>query len=587
LKKEGQQFVGSVFPLSSTGSKIGLFFSQLAKHTDLAVALSPLWDRWIPQYLLGKKQSIRDNAQALITSLFTIPETQFKKELQHVFHVLIDNSGTVEKTLRKYTSSDCDVRMELVPVKTYFGILHWITSAGSFQSELIEAFPRLMQIMETAARCLHRPLAEAILSFFLESIGPNIFDNYSVPKFFDIIAMVSSTSFIQRFLPFVPREETAKLVQSSAFQLLVQNGFSSSDFADFVFKCLDACDWKLIAQAIWSHDVVAKNLRGFHLSYVRTSWRIIKKVPDSANAFYENSVYEAVWREGIPSNAVHVQCLKLLGIFNHSFARLKKDGKRFLSFTPMRKKLADFYKKHGFSMTDFLRKAVSPRQSSGGTGRSGYFHFIFSMAFLDDKLMTELQQALFDVDKRGTISQCEGLAKMMCKLAADYPIPKACRCLLNEFECLDDSQFGCIGVMCDAFMKIGRENRPILEEFKQKLAVKVRKSGTAAMFTDKVGIFVLECCSQDEAQVMFNAAKDLIARELRNGRRIRAPDIPKMRDRVLRAIAFFKVVADKFGFAETTVTVPEADVRAIVNELQAESPEAAVEIMEFCEPAAG
>jgi hypothetical protein len=479
--------------------------------------------------------------------------------------------------------------MEHVPVKTYFGILPWITRAGSFQSELIEAFPKFMQIMDTASHCHHRPLAEVVLSFFLDCIGPAIFDNYSVSKFFDIIGIVSPVHFILPFLPFIPHEEIPKFVQSSSFQVLVQNRFSSSEFADFVVKCLDACDWKLVAQAIWSHDVVAKNLRNVHLSYVRTSWRIIKKCPDSAKIFYENSVYEAAWKEVAFSSVVHLQCLKLLGIFNQSFAQLKKCDKKFLSFTPARKKLADFYKKHGFSMTNYLKKAASSRPPQSRIGRSGFFHFIFSMAILDDKQMTELQLEVFDVNKSGMIGpseQYQGFAKMICKLAVAAPTSNACRCLLNEFERLDGSQFRCIGVMCGALMEIAKQNPLILEEFKQKLVLKVNQAGTAPMFNDKMAHFVSNCCSEGEAQIMIGAAKDVIARELRNAKMNQRVDITEMRDRVMRAIAFVKAVADKFGFADIRPTVPDADMTAVVNQLQTESPEAAVEIMEFCGPAA-
>jgi hypothetical protein len=343
---------------------------------------------------------------------------------------------------------------------------------------------------------------------------------------------------------------------------LLPIGFAGPEFGDFLIKSFDASDWMAIMQRLWSPELLNKNAKTPSVYYIRTSWKFIQRVPEAAVHFYNKNMYRLFWDRIMRTMTADVPCLKLLGIFNQQYATYKKGDKRTING---RKKLADFYRKNGFSVVEFLKRSKT-KGAHARLGRSGYFHFLWSMISVDERCLKEYQNAVFDQGATGWISSCDpckGMAKLLCQLAVADPIPNAIRFLLGEFDTFRFNQYPCVGRFCKAFLAIGKQKTSALDDFRPALIKKVTDAAVPSILGDGMAKLVVECFTQQEAEKIMNTGRILIAQDLQRGRGVNQDEVRKYRERVMKGIRFVDAIAQKFQFPLTQMNVCPEDIYAL------------------------
>jgi hypothetical protein len=240
-------------------------------------------------------------------------------------------------------------------------------------------------IFETMGNCPGEFFANASYSDFL--CGFNNF-GYTPGVNYSVLAL----------LQFMPPNGIVHFVRSELFRLLCGKLFSEAlgigaEFQRFLLRNLTNGCLKSAMASLWDSGVFRVCAFESSLLYFQTTWRLLKKFPESSNYFYSMKCHSFLWTSIFERDKEITSpklFLRVLAQFNSGYVRLNSNARTWLG-APVTKRLADFYGKT--LKWDFFFDLLM-KDGALANGESGACRFLLSLTALCHELAEEILKRL-------------------------------------------------------------------------------------------------------------------------------------------------------------------------------------------------
>jgi hypothetical protein len=203
---------------------------------------------------------------------------------------------------------------------------------------------------------------------------------------------------VLRLLQFIPPNGLVHFVRSEVFWKLCRELFSeesgiSANFQRFLLQNLTNECLKDGMEKLWDSDVFRPYTTQYSSAYLQTTWKLLKKLPESSNYFYSmgcpNSLWKLIFERDAPI-AGRKLVLRVLAQFNSEYVRLNSNAKTWYG-KPVTKRLLEFYQKK-LKLDFFFGLLV--QDGNLASGESGVCRFLLSLTTLRHELAEEMLELL-------------------------------------------------------------------------------------------------------------------------------------------------------------------------------------------------
>jgi hypothetical protein len=507
---------------------------------------------------------------------------------------LIEQRGKMEEIAVKNAAESCS--SEFIPTKQYFAVLNWAVVTGGFQRD---CFPFASDFVATFRRLCESGSRFAVgdcFSFIFEVARVDCDEFFaSRPVFAKFIASFTSSGFISplsttiNLIRIIPRNAGDDFFRSDALPLLCTTYFSDPnagpDLSRLILAITTPGNLRILSTAIWGEPVFTSCFRRNAVFFFQVSWRVIKKFPRAANAFFDGDCHLKLWAFFRAQPQAPRALAKLIGVFNIAYVAENRDKKFFMRGS-RNDSLVKKWREVGVDIPTLRKMAFATPTITQRVGAGGICRLLESFAVIDPGFCREIFRAIREGDS-AFVARCPAEAQgsaaktltTVCLRVGERP-EIVNTVIVREFAELCGTQpaFAVLDrvsqLLLSLLPSIDAETRATVEEALNRI---FRTTKEVRMTTSSVGRLAFAASGGDVGAWMLNAA-NLLSLEVATGLTAEKEKLEAVGKNIHTLLDFIRGLAKKNGMQMPEIPVRTGDFAVLAGKFEAAGDAASLDV---------